>query len=266
MKYFRACMLVILMLTVPSAPAVALGESLVLVQGTDGYTGFEDTSLFSENVNSGGGTDGIFSGTNGQFHNRRALIRADLSGIAPGSTILSVSLTLTVMMSGNNNGDLDYTLHRVTGDWGEGSVVGLSEGGFGAPADPGDATWQSAFHGTTLWNTAGGDYSPVISGTATAGTAGSVVTWSGTGLRNDVQEWVDNPGGNFGWIIRSTQEGEFKLVKKFHSSEAFSDRPVLTIEYLPPGVSLPFRGAIVVALALGVAGAMLLARRRPQPE
>lgn len=244
---------------------IAGAESVVLEQTVNGYTGFEDTSIFSENEFSGGGTDGLFAGTNGQFDDRRALIRADLSAIPPGAIISDVSLTLTVRMSGNNNGDLDYTLHRVSADWGEGDVVGLSEGGFGALADTGDATWQSAFHNEMAWAMAGGDFEGTASATATAGFPGTTVTWSSSEMADDVQGWVDGPETNYGWLIRSTMEGQFKLVKKFHSSESGVGRPVLSITYFPPlDESLPavLPSSIAVLILMLIAAAALTLKLR----
>lgn len=223
---------------------------MTLVQGENGYFGFDDTSIFSENQNSGGGTDGIFSGTNGQLDTRRALIRADLSMIPPGSTVTSVSLQLNVWMSGDNFGDFDYTLHRTLRDWGEGTVVGSSEGGFGDTPDLGDATWVSNFHGTSTWTNPGGDFSPTASATATAGFAGTTATWSDAGMAADAQGWVDDPASNFGWTIVSSIEGQFKRVKKFRSAESPILRPVLIIEYTPPPSALPIKGVIATWVLL----------------
>lgn len=245
------------------------GDTLVLVQGQDGYTGFEDTTIFDENENSGGGTDGIFAGTNGQFQTRRALIRADLSAIPAGSVINGVSLQMRVEMSGENFGDIDYTLHRLTNDWGEGNVVGLSEGGFGGPPQPGDATWVSNFFGTLTWAILGGDFVGTPSATAAAGFANTFVTWSSVGMTADVQAWVNNPSSNFGWIVVSTIEGQFKRVKKFYSSEATQFRPELTVDYTPAanapirGFSLLWVAVVLCAAAIGSLGSRR--RRRLDP-
>ncbi|MBI1321558.1 MAG: DNRLRE domain-containing protein [Candidatus Hydrogenedens sp.] len=213
--------------TAPTPPGTYIFED-----GVDGYAGFADTSIFSENEYSGGASDGIFSGTNAQLNTRRALIRVDLSSIPAGSVVTSATLSLTVERSGENFGNLPFTLHRVTRAWGEGRVVGRGEGGFGAPADEGDATWIASRHRETTWTSPGGDYAPEASATAASGPAGATDTWSGPGMAADVQAWVDNPNANFGWILISTQEGAKQRVKKFYSSEATRSRPrlVVTIE------------------------------------
>ncbi len=249
------------------------GETLTLEQGLDGYTGWDDTSIFSENENSGGGTDGVFAGTNGQFRTRRSLLRFDLSAIPPGSTINSVSLNLTVMMSGETFGDIDYTLHRMNVDWGEGTVVGLSEGGFGATADPGDATWQSNFHTVSAWSSAGGDFSASPSAVAAAGLAGTTATWSSAGMVSDMQSWVDNPSSNYGWALMSTIEGQFKRIKKFRSSESLANRPRVVINYSPPPATPNLGPAALILLVAGLilarfqiaAFAVGAAKRRESP-
>ena len=246
-------------LAILTAPG-AHGDSLVLVQGVGGYTGFEDTSLFSENENSGGGSDGVFAGTNGQLDTRRALIRADFSAIPEGSTITDVSLQMTVMMSGNNFGNVDFTLHKVLRDWGEGDVIGLSEGGFGATAAPGDATWLSNAHGESSWTEAGGDFAPNVSATAAAGLAGTTATWGGPNLVADVQGWLEDPSSNHGWLIVSALEGEFKRVKKFHSSEALQDRPVLTIQFKPGTVELPLMDGLAILISAITIGLIAIVR------
>lgn len=249
--------------------AAAQAQVFTFEQGVSGFTGFDDTTIFSEFDNSGGGTDGIFSGTinqltfGGDTRHRRALIRIDLSSIPSGWTVNSVSLQMTVELSGGNFGDIDYSLHRVLKTWGEGVVVGPSAGGFGGPAQSGDATWQANRYLVSAWDNAGGDFEPIASATAAAGTAGSNVTWSDPGMVADVQRWVDIPLQNKGWIVISALEGTQQRVKKFHSSEAAQFRPVLTVVATPPALGVPGRIAeYLVGATLLLVGAFLL-RRRP---
>ena len=218
-----------------SSPALAQSQLFTFEQGVAGYSGFSDTTIFSESYNSGGGTDGIYSGTinqltfGGQKQHRRALIEIDLTSIPPGWIIEDATLRMTVSTSGGNFGDIDYSLHRITGSWGEGNVVGPSEGGFGGPAQVGDATWQEGRLGISAWNAAGGDFVSSPSSTEPAGLAGSDVEWSGAGLIADVQLWVNVPLANHGWLVLSSLEGQQQRIKKFHSSEATQFRPVLTV-------------------------------------
>lgn len=46
-----------------SIDAGAQSQVFTFEQGVSGYMGFDDTTIFSESENAGGGTAGIFSGT-----------------------------------------------------------------------------------------------------------------------------------------------------------------------------------------------------------
>jgi hypothetical protein len=221
----------------PKAAAGSESVTFVFERGLDGFTAFEDTSIFSESQNSGGGTSGIFSGTIlGGTDHRRALLWVDVSVIPEGAVIEQVMLDLVVDRSGGNSGNIEYTLHALLKDWGEGDRVGGSGGGQGAPAAPGDATWLSNFHQMELWENPGGDFDPEPSAIGTAEQERTFAVWTGPGMVADVQRWVDDPSTNFGWILISTEEGASQRVKRFSSSEALTNRPRLTvIATLPAG-------------------------------
>jgi len=205
----------------------------IFEEGVNGCDCFEDTSIFSESDNTGGGTDGIFSGTNAQLNTRRALLKVDLSSIPPGTAITSAELTLSVEMSGGSYPAIPYSLHAVTRTWSEGVVVGGSFGGYGGPSSPGDTTWTEARKGEEAWSSPGGDFAAEASATANAGYAGQTAIWSGPGLTADVQRWIDHPAENHGWIILSGLEGTRQRVKRFRSSESDGARPRLTITVAP---------------------------------
>jgi hypothetical protein len=224
-RLLAVCVLPVLIQTI----AFGAEQQLILEQGVDGYEGMEDTTIFGESENSGGGTDGIFAGTTAQLNLRRALLRADLTSINPGTTVLSATLRLTVDRSGGNQGDSAFTLHRLLALWGEGTVVGPIAGGFGGDADLGDATWSANFFGSSAWDTAGGDFVLSASAEALAGQSSDIVEWTSAELAADVQAWIDDPASNFGWLIKSGQEGSQQVVKRFHSTEASSNRPQLIV-------------------------------------
>ena len=61
-------------------------------------------------------------------------------------------------------------------------------------------------------------------------------TWGSTAqLVTDVQGMLDNPSGNFGWIVRGN-EASIQTSKRFDSLQNGSPslRPELTVTYLPP--------------------------------
>ena len=238
--FHRLMATLVIFLSWPLSAAFSEQLTFVFQEGVDGYTGYEDTTIFAGPTgNSGGGTDGIFSGTIAVLEIRRALIRCDLSSIPQGASVLSASLDLTVVRArtdapdtGFGQGVGQYRIHTVAHSWGEGSVVGSSQGGNGAAAQSGDATWTSRFFQQTLWDTPGGDFATTASAEALAAGDGSVATWSSAAMAGDVQAWLDDPTSNFGWIIIAASEGTAPQdVKKFGSSEAgaASRRPKLTV-------------------------------------
>lgn len=135
----------------------------------------------------------------------RAFIQFDLSSIPTGSTINCAMLRVYERDSNNNQ---TIHLHRVTKSWNE-----L------------EATWLNRKTGTP-WTTAGGDYDPTEIASFAANVNGAYQDIDVTSL---VQYWVDNPGSNFGTMLRSTTTGS-TVVIQFDSREA-SNHPQLIIDY-----------------------------------
>lgn len=201
-----------------------------------------DNSIFNAGApSSSGAGPSLFSGRTGDFSSppgvqQRALVRFDVQGaVPPGATIESVTLSLTLLQSSGLYGKPElHTVHRVLAAWGEGTSVAL--GGSGAPATPGDATWEHTFFPDELWNDAGGDYVAEPSADAIVGTVTpSVVTWGPTPeLIADVQHTLAECGSEFGWVIIGN-EAETFTAKRFGSREGIaSQQPRLTIEYSIP--------------------------------
>jgi spore coat protein A len=171
--------------------------------------------------NSSGQCDSIFSGLtdNGAGTARRALLQFDIAAaIPPGSIINSVTLNMAVTR-GTNHVDSTFTLHRVTTAWGEGAnTCGVRGGGQGEPALAGSATWNSAVHNLNpAWGNPGGDFDPTPSGSSLVNTATPV--WSSTvAMVTDVQDWLDNPSTNFGWILIGDEVNK-TTTRRFDSRE-----------------------------------------------
>ncbi len=93
--------------------------------------------------NSSGACDSIFAGNTDNSFARRALMRFDVGAqIPPGSTINSVTLTLTVTRGGNNV-DSTFNLHPINAAWTEGTEgCGVRGGGQGEPST-GGVTWNT---------------------------------------------------------------------------------------------------------------------------
>lgn len=205
----------------------------------------KDATLFESSTGSlsAGGDEGIFVGRTNQLTDavRRGLIAFDLTAIQPGSTINSVSLRMAVTKSVFGAPPTPVALHRLLGDWGEGTVNTTGEGGAGGNAAPGDATWLHQFRPGDLWTEVGGDFVATSSAQQNVGVAGTTVTWTSTPpLVDDVKRWVDEPGFNFGWLLRGNESLSL-TARRFASSEhpTIASRPVLTVDFTPPSMRTP---------------------------
>ena len=214
----------------------------------------QDNSIFSESENSDG-IGWLLVGKAGPGL-RRALVRFDIAGssIPAGATINSVELTLTQLIraSGNNN---QYTLelHPVTATWGEGTSGAQGPGGgAGTAATAGDATWTKRIFSTDSWTNPGGDFGPVSGTTLVGGIAGPYTFTSQSGTVTDVQNWLNNPSSNFGWLMRLSDEGATLNARGFGSRESSIDAPTLKITYtaVPEPGSCFLIGAAVIAATI----------------
>jgi hypothetical protein len=172
----------------------------------------------------------FFVGATAMSELRRGVIAFDIAGsVPPGSTILAVTLSLNMSRTPLSTARI-VELHKLLADWGEGTSQATGEEGDGAPATPNDATWRHRFFDTIFWTTEGGDFSATVSASQSVGPVGQY-TWSSMQMVADVQSWLDNPGGNFGWLVL-TDESTIATAKRFDTRESASP-PVLTIQYLP---------------------------------
>jgi len=227
----------------------AYADLLVLDAAKDN-TLYEETSPFQ--VSNGMG-ESLFAGFTMIQTKRRALLAFDVSAIPAGSAVTSVTLTLHCTRSAS--GAEPVTLHRALASWGEGASVAEGEGGLGADAAPGDATWLFSFFPGQSWTAPGGDFD--ASALATTFVAGSGVSygWQSAALAACVQSWVDQPATNHGFLLMGNEAAP-QTAKRFASREHATPefRPSLTVEYTP----IPGPGS---AAGLAV-GAALAGRRR----
>ena len=160
---------------------------------------------------------------------RRALLSFDVAAAVPaGAWLTRVELELELTRS--NVAPIDLGLHRVLTPWTEGPSS--ASGGGGSPAEPGDATWLHSTFETDFWANAGGDFGVEPSAITSVGTAGLYVWGSTLGMIADVQDWLDRPASNDGWILVGGEDTP-QTAKRFASreSEAEASRPLLVIEY-----------------------------------
>jgi hypothetical protein len=178
----------------------------------------------------------FFAGETGMNELRRGVLAFDIAGnIAPGSTITAVSLSVNMSRTPTNTAYVTE-LHKLLADWGEGTSIAPGEEGDGAPATPNDATWRHRFFDTIFWTTQGGDFSATVSASQMVGAVGQY-TWSSAQMVADVQGWLDNPAGNFGWLMLG-DESVFLTAKRFDTRES-ANPPVLAITYIPSGTPTP---------------------------
>ena len=202
----------------------------------------KDNTLFQDPSGSlsNGAGEGLFVGRTGAFNNqlrKRGLIAFDVAGQIPaGSTINSVTLTLFMRMT--VSGPQPVALHRLTKDWGEAGSI--SFGGAGVQAEVGDATWLHTSYPTGLWSNPGGDYLATPTASRNVGAQG-FYDWTSPQLAADVQDMLEDPAGNFGWLLFGNETGT-KTAKLFGSRESFtaSERPVLTIDFTPPSATISY--------------------------
>ena len=210
----------------------------------------KDNTLYEDaqgDVSNGAGWY-FFVGRTNQLSNyrRRALIAFDLTGTIPeGSTIQSTTLTLHLSKEPLAGSARGITLRKVLSDWGEGTSDATFEEGGGAAATTNDATWLHQFFNTNTWTTAGGDFLGSISGSITVDNVGSYIITSTAQMVADVQDWLDSPTVNFGWLLlgNETLQGS---AKRFDSRQnpTVANRPVLTVTFLPPPCCVGIRGDI----------------------
>ena len=194
-----------------------------------------DNTLYEDPLGqlSNGAGENFFAGVTNQPLIRRATLHFNVAGsqIPAGATIDSVTLTLHV--SRTNSGGATVNLHRLTAAWGEGVSDAAAAEGQGGLAGPGDATWTYAFYNTSQWTNPGGDFVATPSAAAVVLTAGSY-GWRSPAMVADVQGWLDEPGGNFGWMLIGDESGPI-TTKRFDSREnaVIENRPRLTVFFTP---------------------------------
>jgi uncharacterized repeat protein (TIGR01451 family) len=193
---------------------------------------------------------------------RRGILAFDLSAVPAGSVIHSA--TLMLHMSLTKGGAQDVTVHRTLRNWGEGTsnAAGGSPGsgeGDGAQAASRDVTWLYTFFNTARWATAGGDFAATVSTSTSVNGVGSY-QWTGSGITADVQQWVDHPTTNFGWILTGDEAARGNA-KHFDTRENTNpaNRPTLVIDFSPGGSipvpDLTIRQAPIGAFSAGGTGA-----------
>ena len=165
----------------------------------------------------------------------RGLYKFAVTNIPIGATIRSATLELEVV-SNNLEEDRSFSVYRVQTGWGEGNK-------FGESATAGEATWNARLFPDLLWSAPGGasgvDYASTASASEELSGVGRYLFMSDT-LVSDVQRWLDNPGTNFGWLVRIDSESINGTQLMFASREDTEGAAAtLRVEYDLPGQGRP---------------------------
>lgn len=209
-----------------------------------------DTTLFEvAPTNSLGGAQFVNAGTTQNYTRNRGLFRFDpLAKVPVGARVTRVTLQLEVERRPRDGfAATQMGLYRMRVPWGEGSTVPRlpdTSPGLGGFAVPGDATWTHRFYGSTnTWTQPGGaeeiDYTATPSSLALIYSVedSPYLFESTAALVADLQLWVDHPEANFGWMLRSVNEGPNFTARRFGSRES-GLMPLLEVEYVPPTIAL----------------------------
>jgi hypothetical protein len=211
-------------------------------------TAARDNTLYEDDdgdISNGQGAT-MFAGSDDSGTRKRAVMYFDVAGSIPaGATIDSAVLTLHLSQTADPE-TRSNSLHALSAAWGEGASQASGGGGQGAAAQSGDATWLHTFYDGSLWTTPGGDFNSTPSAAVDVTTTVAFYNWSSANVTADVQNWLDSPGANFGWLLHG-DESSAQTIKRFdarnHSNASF--RPTLTIQYTP----VPEPGGIALVLS-----------------
>jgi len=227
--------------TATALPAVEwLEQRSLLSAATVQVLASHDNTIYdvtTGDLSNGSGEYIIVGGAVGNAAARRGLISFDLSSanIPAGATVLDVVLSMNLTQS--VGGAATVGVHRLLKSWGEAGSNASADEIEGARAEPLDATWLFSRFDSSAWGNPGGDFAGA-SGAAQVDTPGAY-EWFGGGLISDVQDWLDHPDTNFGWLLKGSEVAG--NIKSFISrdSAAVALHPTLEITYeLPvlPGV------------------------------
>jgi hypothetical protein len=226
-----------LLLTVPFIITIVFSLS-ANSQTKDTLSPVKDNSMFQvPNRYSNGIGPEIYSGTvnNGTTLARRGLIQFSFSEIPNDALITDVQFVMYCTKKSSSGNSSNYDLHRLEESWGEESSY--SPNGQGVLADTGDATWKDRFYDFTdpiEWEVQGGTFVSIPSASIPVNIKDAYYTWAGEQLIEDVQDMLDNPDDNFGWILKATDETADGLGRAFGSreNENAEKRPRLIVTYV----------------------------------
>lgn len=224
-----------------SGTAVAAPVTLDFQQGTAGYAGAEDVSIYAAAPTSNYGARGdAYLRGNSRIN---YLLRFDELDLTPGFQVQGAVVRL--VMETTTPDTVSMSVSPMVRDWVEGTMSGTGT--------PDGATWENDGLGNA-WATAG------AMGATDKGAALDTISASVPGHRAWfewtldpalVQSWIDNPSENFGlvFVVESTSNGTPYRVASTEDATAVH-RPVLRVTgVVPEPTSAALLGAGVVGIA-----------------
>ncbi len=150
-----------------------------------------------------------------------ALLRFDLSSIAPGVTITVAELSITTAADALEEGSIQ--VYEVTEDWAEGDAVGA--------AAPANWTQRTA---TSDWTAAGAGTGSRATTAMSELVPGATATRYPVTLPTDlVQRWVDDSSTNRGLVLVPIDAATHGVDFESSESATAASRPTLFITYTP---------------------------------
>lgn len=210
------------------AGALAAQTSTVIACGRDNTLYQSATGAFSNALG-----ESVFIGVTAQGQLRRALLWFDVAAALPaGARVITAELRMEIVFSPALS-PTPLFVHRPLLPWGEGTSYAIAGGGGqGAPSTPGDATWTHAIDPVLPWSSPGGDFAVQPSAILELPVAGTVRGFVDAG---EVQQWLDQPSTNLGWLLKTAEASSVDRARRLESRESPGSPPQLRVSWLAPG-------------------------------
>jgi hypothetical protein len=152
---------------------------------------------------------------------RVALLRFDISSVAPGATVTAAFLSLTTAADALEQGSVQ--VFEVTENWAEGDAVGAA-----APAN-----WTQRTSNND-WTTAGAGSGSRATTAMSEFVPSTAATRYPVALPIDlVQRWVADPSSNRGVVLVAIDAATHGVDFESSESAATAARPTLSISFIP---------------------------------
>lgn len=183
----------------------------------------------------------------------RILLKFDLAAELPSDAHLTgarLQLVVTRVPDGGGTPSR-FGLHRLLRPWNEGERKGGLPGG--ARAAAGDVTWNSRDFPDVPWDQPGGaagtDFVADASSSERIEGLGTYEFEFGSNQLLELQQWLEDPASNHGWILISEAEDQPRSARRFgtrdHANPAV--RPVLDLDF---DAGPPFEPPVITAISI----------------